>query len=85
MNVIGVMEIVGRSVSGSDDAVRRALETARKRGLPIKGLEVVSIRLGGDSVDEWQATVRVAHVSAVSALPEKDGGRNEARKRARRH
>ncbi len=55
------IEIIGRSSTGSDDAVRQALEEARRTVRNITGVDVVSTGLRGDPL-EWRALVRVAFV-----------------------
>jgi len=60
MAVVKIIELVGSSTSGSDDAVRQALAEARKTLRNIKAVDVVSTGLRGDSLDEWRAHVRVA-------------------------
>jgi flavin-binding protein dodecin len=60
MSVVKVIEIIGRSSSSSDDAVQNALTEARVSLRNIKGLDVVSIGLRGDKLDEWGALVRIS-------------------------
>jgi flavin-binding protein dodecin len=60
MAVVKIIELVGSSTSGSDDAVQQALAEARKTLRNIKAVDVVSTGLRGDSLDEWRAHVRVA-------------------------
>jgi dodecin len=55
------IEIIGRSTTGSDDAVRQALDEARRTVRNITGVDVVSKGLRGDPM-EWRALVRVAFV-----------------------
>jgi flavin-binding protein dodecin len=56
------IEIIGRSTTGSDDAVRQALDEARRTVRNIPGVDVVSKGLRGDDLKEWRALVRVAFV-----------------------
>jgi dodecin len=56
------IEIIGRSTTGSDDAVRQALDEARRTVRNITGVDVVSKGLRGDGLNEWRALVRVAFV-----------------------
>ena len=56
------IEIIGRSTTGSDDAVRQALDEARRTVRNITGVDVVSKGLRGDGLKEWRALVRVAFV-----------------------
>jgi dodecin len=60
MAVIKVIELVGSSPSGSDDAVKAALKEAQATLRNIKAVDVVSVGLRGDNLDEWRAHVRVA-------------------------
>jgi len=60
MSVVKVIEIIGRSSSSSDDAVQNALREARETLRNIKGLDVVSVGLRGDNLDEWGALVRIS-------------------------
>jgi flavin-binding protein dodecin len=60
MAVIKIIELVGSSKSGSDDAVAQALEEAKKTLRNIKAVDVVSVGLRGDDLNEWRAHVRVA-------------------------
>ena len=59
MAVVKIIELVGSSKTSSDDAVKQALEEARKTLRSISGVDVVSIGLRGDSLDEWRAQVRI--------------------------
>jgi dodecin len=56
------IDIIGRSTTGSDDAVRQALDEARRTVRNITGVDVVSKGLRGDGLSEWRALVRVAFV-----------------------
>ncbi|MGZ4182254.1 MAG: dodecin family protein [Solirubrobacteraceae bacterium] len=60
MAVIKIIELVGSSSTGSDDAVQSALKEARATLRNIKAVDVVSVGLRGDNLDEWRAHVRVA-------------------------
>ena len=60
MAVIKIIELVGSSHASSDDAVRSALEEARSSLRNIKAVDVVSVGLRGENLDEWRAHVRVA-------------------------
>jgi dodecin len=60
MSVIKIIELVGSSRTSSDDAVKNALSEARSTLRNIKAVDVVSIGLRGDDLDEWRAHVRVA-------------------------
>jgi flavin-binding protein dodecin len=58
--VIKIIELVGSSSTSSDDAVKAALADAQATMRNIKAVDVVSIGLRGDNLDEWRAHVRVA-------------------------
>jgi len=60
MAVVKIIELVGSSSSSSDDAVRQALAEAQRTLRNIKAVDVVSVGLRGDNMDEWRAHVRVA-------------------------
>jgi flavin-binding protein dodecin len=60
MAVIKIIELVGSSPSSSDDAVQAALADARMTLRNIKAVDVVSVGLRGENLDEWRAHVRVA-------------------------
>jgi flavin-binding protein dodecin len=60
MAVIKIIELVGSSATSSDDAVMAALGEARQTLRNIKAVDVVSVGLRGDNLDEWRAHVRVA-------------------------
>jgi flavin-binding protein dodecin len=57
--VTKIIELVG-SGSSSDDAVKAALEEARQSLRNIKAVDVVSVGLRGDNLDEWRALVRIS-------------------------
>lgn len=60
MAVIKIIELVGSSTASSDDAVTAALREAQQTLRNIKAVDVVSVGLRGDNLDEWRAHVRVA-------------------------
>jgi flavin-binding protein dodecin len=60
MAVIKIIELVGSSSTGSDDAVQNALKDAQATLRNIKAVDVVSVGLRGENLDEWRAHVRVA-------------------------
>lgn len=62
MSVVKIIDLVGSSRTSSDDAVQQALTEARATLRNIKGVDVVSVGLRGDELDEWRAHVRVAFV-----------------------
>jgi flavin-binding protein dodecin len=59
VSVVKIIELVGTSKQSSDDAVQSALTEARKTLRNVKAVDVVSIGLRGDDLDEWRAHVRV--------------------------
>ena len=60
MAVVKIIELVGSSTTSSDDAVQNALSDARETLRNIKAVDVVSMGLRGDDLNEWRAHVRVA-------------------------
>ena len=60
MAVTKIIELVGSSTSGSDEAVQAALADARATLRNIKAVDVVSVGLRGDELSEWRAHVRVS-------------------------
>ena len=62
MAVVKIIELVGSSKTGSDDAVKQALAEARKTLRNISGVDIVSVGLRGENLDEWRAQVRVGFV-----------------------
>lgn len=60
MAVTKIIEVVGRSTESSDAAVKSALEEAGQSLRDIKALDVVSVGLRGDNMDEWGALVRIS-------------------------
>jgi flavin-binding protein dodecin len=60
MSVTKIIELVGSSKASSDDAVRAALTEAQATIRNIKALDVVSVGLRGDNLDEWRALVRIS-------------------------
>ena len=59
MAVIKIIEVVGSSATSSDDAVKSALSDAQQTLRNIKAVDVVSVGLRGDNLDEWRAHVRI--------------------------
>jgi flavin-binding protein dodecin len=72
------IEIIGRSTQGSDDAVRQALDEARRTVRHITGVDVVSKGLRGDDLSEWRALVRVAFVIDRDDEPPTESARRSA-------
>ena len=60
MAAVKIIELIGTSNKGSDDAVHQALKEARTSLRNIKAVDVVSTGLRGENLDEWRAHVRVA-------------------------
>lgn len=60
MAVTKIIEVVGRSTESSDAAVKSALAEAGKNLRDVKALDVVSVGLRGDNLDEWGALVRIS-------------------------
>ena len=60
MAVTKIIELVGSSKTSSDDAIKAALAEVRSTLRNIKALDVVSIGLRGENLDEWRAHVRVS-------------------------
>lgn len=60
MSITKVIEVVGRSSESSDAAVKNALAEAGRNLRDIKALDVVSVGLRGDNLDEWRALVRIS-------------------------
>ncbi len=60
MAVTKIIELVGSSTTGSDDAVKAALREAQETLRNIKAVDVVSVGLRGDNLAEWRAHVRVS-------------------------
>ena len=60
MAVTKIIEVVGRSSESSDAAVKSALAEAAKTIRDIKALDVVSVGLRGENMDEWGALVRIS-------------------------
>jgi flavin-binding protein dodecin len=60
MAVIKIIEVVGSSPSSSDGAVKAALDDAKQTLRNIKAVDVVSVGLRGDNLEEWRAHVRIA-------------------------
>jgi hypothetical protein len=60
MAVTKIIELVGSSSESSDGAVQSALAEAKATIRNIKALDVVSVGLRGDNLDQWRALVRVS-------------------------
>ena len=60
MAVTKIIELVGSSTTSSDDAVKAALAEAQASLRNIKAVDVVSVGLRGENLDQWRALVRVS-------------------------
>jgi flavin-binding protein dodecin len=60
MAAVKIIELIGTSSKGSDDAVQQALSEAKSTLRNIKAVDVVSTGLRGDDLSEWRAHVRIA-------------------------
>jgi flavin-binding protein dodecin len=60
MAVTQIIELVGSSSTGSDDAVRSALDEAKATIRNVKAVDVVSVGLRGENLDQWRALVRIS-------------------------
>ena len=60
MSIVKIIELVGSSTISSDDAVQQALAEARRTLRNIKAVDVVSVGLRGEELDEWRVHIRVA-------------------------
>jgi len=60
MAVTKIIELVGSSATSSDDAVKAALREAQATLRNIKAVDVLSVGLRGDQLEEWRALVRVS-------------------------
>ena len=59
MAVVKLIDLVGSSRTSSDDAIKQALEEAKRTIRNISGADVISVGLRGDNLDEWRAHVRI--------------------------
>ena len=60
MAAVKIIELIGTSSKSSDDAVQQALNEARTSLRNIKAVDVVSVGLRGENLDEWRAHVRIS-------------------------
>jgi flavin-binding protein dodecin len=60
MAAVKIIELIGTSTTSSDDAVKQALAEAQRTLRNIKAVDVQSVGLRGDNLDEWRALVRIA-------------------------
>jgi flavin-binding protein dodecin len=60
MAVTKIIELVGSSKTSSDDAVKAALRDAQATLRNVKAVDVVSVGLRGENLEEWRAHVRVS-------------------------
>jgi len=63
MSVAKVIELVGNSPNGWEEALRNAIEEAKKLG-DVRGIDVVSIKavIRDGEIKEWRTVVKVAYV-----------------------
>ena len=59
MAVIKLIDLVGSSRTSSDDAVKQAVEEAKRTLRNISGADIISVGLRGDNLDEWRVHVRI--------------------------
>ena len=64
MTIAKIIELVGNSNVSSDDAVKNALAEAGETLRDIKAVDVVSVGLRGENLDEWRALVRISFLVA---------------------
>ncbi len=62
MPVTKIIEVIGSSAEGSDDAVREAVNAASRSIRGISNVEVVSINceVGDGAIARWNALVKIA-------------------------
>jgi len=60
-HVYKTVEITGSSPTGTDDAIRRAVERASKTLHNLRWFQVTDVRghLDGTRIDHWQVTLKV--------------------------
>ena len=62
MSVVKIIDLIGSSPNSSDEAVQNALKDAQATLRNIKAVDVVSVGLRGDNLDEWRAHVKLSFV-----------------------
>ena len=62
MSVVKIIDLIGSSPNSSDEAVQNALSDAKGTLRNIKAVDVVSVGLRGDNLDEWRAHVKLSFV-----------------------
>ena len=62
MSVVKIIDLIGSSPNSSDEAVHNALKDAQATLRNIKAVDVVSVGLRGDNLDEWRAHVKLSFV-----------------------
>ena len=60
MAVVKIIELVGSSKKSSDDACQQALKQAQTSLRNVRAVDIVSVGLRGENLDEWRTHVRVA-------------------------
>jgi flavin-binding protein dodecin len=62
VSVVKIIDLIGSSSNSSDEAVQNALADAKASLRNIKAVDVVSVGLRGDNLDEWRAHVKLSFV-----------------------
>jgi flavin-binding protein dodecin len=62
VSVVKIIDLIGSSSSSSDEAVKNALADAQATLRNIKAVDVISVGLRGDNLDEWRAHVKLSFV-----------------------
>ena len=62
MTTTKVTELMGVSSLSSDAAIKNAMAYAKATLQGVRVLDVISVDLHGDSLDEWHALVRVSSI-----------------------
>lgn len=62
MSVVKIIDLIGSSPNSSDEAVQSALNDAKATLRNIKAVDVVSVGLRGENLDEWRAHVKLSFV-----------------------
>ena len=60
MSMTKIIQVVCRSSMGFDDAVKNALAEAGRNLRDVKAVDVVSVGLRGENMDEWGAHCRIS-------------------------
>jgi flavin-binding protein dodecin len=62
LSVVKIIDLIGSSPSSSDEAVKNALADAQATLRNIKAVDVISVGLRGDDLNEWRAHVKLSFV-----------------------